>query len=117
MFAEQGAHHAGGDAEQDERDSAADDRDILVGQDQILERSRALGQPDPEGAPERIEAEHVAECLGQAEQAGHHRQREIEQAGDGDAATVHREQGRARAVVRGDIDRDGVAAAGADMVT
>ena len=53
-----------------------------------------VGEADPEAALERIEAEHVAERLGDAEQAGDDRQREIEQAGGGDAAAVHREQWR-----------------------
>ena len=74
MFAQERADETGGDAKQDEHYRAADDRDELVRHNQFAQRPRALGNEDPEAALERVEAEHVAECLGDTEQAGDHRQ-------------------------------------------
>ncbi len=78
MLAKKRADQARGGSEQAEHQRAADHRNILVGEDQFLKRARALGDKDPETPLERVEAKHVAERLGDAEQAGDYRKREIE---------------------------------------
>ena len=115
MLAQEGAGHAGGDAEQGQGQRPADHRNDLMRENIVAQWTRAICQGDPESAFERIEAEDVAEGLGDSEQARDHRQRKIEQAGRGDPAAIHGEQ-RRRIDVIGGRRQWSAAAPGADMI-
>ena len=85
-----GADDAGNDADQHQQHDPGERRRHLVRNDEVADRVAGAEQAQPEPAAERIEAEHIAERLREAEQAREDRQREVERAREQQPLQIHR---------------------------